>query len=82
MTYCTMCLEYEMNIYDRYNNKIAEVSKKEGEAIMAYARSVQQNVGMGQPAMAIPEGMTVNYIHTYGMGSAQIFYRGSQIASA
>lgn len=71
-----------MKIYDMYHNEIAEVSEEEGEAIRAYARAVRPNIGMGQPKMAIPEGMTVHYCHFYGEGSAQIYYRGSQIASA
>lgn len=71
-----------MKIHDRYRNELAEVPQEEGEAILAYAKEVRQNVGMGQSKSPAPEGVTVKYTHTYGQGSAEVYYCGSQIASA
>ena len=58
------------------------IPAEKAEEIKAFCRLVRQNIGQQGRLPSPPDGVTVRYTHTYGSGSAQIFYRGAQIASA
>ena len=68
-------------IYGLYGNLVAEVTSDAAGEIKEFCRAMRRDIGMGN-ARPLPDGVTVRYCHTYGHGSAQVYYRGSQIASA
>jgi len=65
-------------IYSSYNTLIEEVTEEEYAAIAAWSHSVQDNIGMGD-SLPMPIGCSVQYTHTYGVGSAQKFYQGAAL---